>query len=49
MSKGLNEALNAMLSEQFDLLILDEVLVSIYFKLFKVEQIVNFLRQNPKR
>lgn len=48
MSKGLNEALNAMLSEQFDLLILDEVLVSIYFKLFKVEQIVNFLRQKPK-
>lgn len=48
MKRGLDEALKAMLSKQFDLVVLDEVLVSIYFKLFTTEQIVNFLTQKPK-
>ncbi len=49
MNQGLEEARNAMLSLNYDLIILDEVLVSIYFKLFTKEQIIAFLKQKPAR
>lgn len=46
---GLNKAKIMMLSGEYDLIILDEVLVSIYFKLLTVEQIKEFLEQKPER
>jgi len=46
---GLHEALQAMRSNAFDVIILDEILVSIYFKLFTVEEILDFMRQKPAR
>jgi cob(I)alamin adenosyltransferase len=46
--EGLIEATEAMLSGKFDLVILDEVCVSIYFKLFSTEEIIEFLRQKPE-
>ncbi len=45
---GLNKAKTIMLSNEYDLIILDEVLVSIYFKLLTVEQIKEFLEQKPE-
>jgi cob(I)alamin adenosyltransferase len=49
MHKGLEDARQAMLSNAFDLIILDEILVSIYFKLFTTEEILDFMRQKPPR
>lgn len=46
---GLNKAKTMMLSDEYDLIILDEVLVSIYFKLLTIEQINEFLEQKPER
>lgn len=46
-SEGLETAKSQMLSENYDLIILDEVLVSIYFKLLTVEQIIQFINMKP--
>ncbi|NOX90041.1 MAG: cob(I)yrinic acid a,c-diamide adenosyltransferase [Calditrichaeota bacterium] len=48
MNRGLNEALQAMKSGRYDVVILDEVLVSVYFKLFSAKQIVDFVRVKPE-
>lgn len=45
--EGLNTAKNKMMSNDYDIIILDEVLVSIYFKLLTVEQIINFINNKP--
>ncbi len=45
---GLKEAKAAMHSGEYDLLILDEVCVSIYFKLFTTDEIIDFLKQKPE-
>ena len=47
MQKGLSQAREAMLGSTYDLVILDEVLVSIYFKLFTIDQVVDFLKVKP--
>jgi len=47
MSDGLREAKQAMLSGKYDLIILDEILVSIYFKIFSVQDVINFLKEKP--
>jgi len=47
MSEGLAQARQAMLSLKYDLVILDEVLVSIYFKLLTKEQVIDFIKQKP--
>ena len=44
---GLNEAMKKMLSEEYDLIILDEVLVSIYFHLFNKQEIIDFVKERP--
>ncbi len=49
MKEGLNEALQAMLSQKFDMIVLDEVLVSIYFKIFTTDEILQFIRQRPPK
>ncbi len=47
MHKGLADAHRAMLSGKYDLIVLDEVLVSIYFKLFSCAEIVRFIKERP--
>jgi cob(I)alamin adenosyltransferase len=45
---GLQTALEKMLSNEYDLIILDEVIVAIYFKLIKTEELMEFIKQKPK-
>jgi cob(I)alamin adenosyltransferase len=45
---GLITAKEKMLSGKFDIIILDEVCVSIYFGLFKTIDILNFLKLKPE-
>lgn len=44
---ALNDAFNAMHSNKFDIIILDEALVSIYFKLISIEDILPFFNEKP--
>ena len=44
---GLNTANEKMLSNKFDIIILDEVNVAIYFKLLTVDEVVEFISQKP--
>ena len=46
--RGLQTAMEKMLSREYDLIILDEALVAIYFKLFHVFEIVEFIKQKPE-
>ena len=45
---GLSSAKQKMLSGKFDLIILDEVCVSIYFKLLTIDEVINFLKMKPE-
>lgn len=45
--EGLNRAKNMMLSGEYDLIVLDEVLVSIYFKLLTTEDVLNIISSKP--
>jgi cob(I)alamin adenosyltransferase len=45
--EGLNKAKSMMLSGDYDLIVLDEVLVSIYFKLLTVEDLLNVIECKP--
>ena len=45
---GLQTAMNKMLSNEYDLIILDEAIVAIYFKLIKAEELIEFMKQKPK-
>ena len=47
--QGLIKARNAMLSGQYDLVILDEINVTIWFGLLTVKQVIKFLDQRPER
>ncbi len=46
--RGLATAKAKMLSGKYDLIILDEVCVSIYFGLFSDEEILTFMKQKPE-
>ena len=46
--QGLIKARNAMLSGQYDIVILDEINVTIWFGLLTVKQILEFLDQRPE-
>lgn len=45
---GLDFARKAMLEENYDLIILDEILVSIYFRLFNLEEVTEFIKRKPE-
>jgi cob(I)alamin adenosyltransferase len=45
--KGLNSAKEKMLSGNFDLIILDESIVAIYFKLITTKELVEFIKVKP--
>ncbi len=46
--KGLQSAKAKMLSGDFDLIILDEAIVSIYFKLIETKDIIELIKAKPK-
>ena len=46
--RGLATAKSKMLSKKHDIIILDEVCVSIYFGLFYDEEILTFIKQKPR-
>ncbi len=45
--RGLTKAHEAMVSGQFQLIILDEILVAIHFNLLPLQQMINFLDEKP--
>ncbi|MDY0082486.1 MAG: cob(I)yrinic acid a,c-diamide adenosyltransferase [Ignavibacteriaceae bacterium] len=45
--RGLEKAKAKMLSHKFDLIILDEILVSIHFGLFNDEEVLTFMKMKP--
>lgn len=46
--RGLETAKAKMLSGKYDLIILDEILVSIHFGLFNDEEVLTFMKMKPK-
>ncbi len=46
--KGLQSAKEKMLNGEYDLIILDEAIVAIYFKLIETKDIVEFIKAKPK-
>ena len=47
-SKGLQTARNKMLSGEYDLIILDEAIVAIYFKLIETKELIDFIKAKPE-
>ena len=45
---GLTSAKEKMLSGKFDLIILDESIVAIYFKLIETNELIEFIKQKPE-
>ncbi|MBN1153912.1 cob(I)yrinic acid a,c-diamide adenosyltransferase [candidate division KSB1 bacterium] len=46
-NRGLVKARTAMLSDEYDIIILDEVLVAIHFGLLSLKQIIGFIDEKP--
>jgi len=46
--KGLLSAKEKMLSGEYDLIILDEAIVAIYFKLIEINELVEFIKVKPE-
>lgn len=46
--KGLQTAREKMLDGEFDLIILDEAIVAIYFKLIRTEELIEFIKIKPQ-
>ena len=46
--KGLEISRNNMLSGNYDIIILDEAIVSIYFKLIEVNELIEFIKSKPE-
>ena len=47
--EGLQSAKDKMLSDKYGIIILDEAIVAIYFKLIKTEDLVDFIKQKPEK
>lgn len=47
-SEGLNIAKEKMLNGDYDIIILDEVIVAIYFKLLSINQVIEFIDSKPE-
>jgi len=45
--KGLHSAKDKMLSDKYDIIILDEAIVAIYFKLIETNELIDFIKQKP--
>ena len=46
--KGVQTAREKMLSGEYDLIILDEAIVAIYFKLIRTEELIEFIKIKPQ-
>ncbi len=46
--KALKKAENLMLSHSYDIIILDEILVTVYFKLLTTEEIITAIKKKPE-
>jgi len=46
--RGLQTARNKMLSGEYDLIILDEAIVAIYFKLIETKELIDFIKAKPE-
>ena len=46
--KGLERAEEEFTKDNYDIIVLDEVLVSIYFKLIELEDVIKIIRKKPK-
>jgi len=46
--EGLQSTKDKMLGGDYDLIILDEAIVAIYFKLIRTEDLVDFIKQKPE-
>ena len=46
--KGLAEVKEIIQSEKFDLIILDEVFIALYYKLFPIEELIRIIQHKPK-
>lgn len=46
--KGLQKALQAMLSGKYDIVILDEIVTALYFKLITLEEVFNLIERKPE-
>lgn len=46
--KGLSRAKEKMISSEYDLIILDEAIVAIYFKLIETKDLVEFIKSKPE-
>lgn len=47
-SNALSRAENLMLHSSFDIVILDEIFVAIYFKLFQANDVISFIKKKPE-
>lgn len=45
---GLQTAKEKMLSGEYDLIILDEAIVAVYFKLIRLDELIDFIKQKPE-
>jgi cob(I)alamin adenosyltransferase len=45
--EGLNKAIAAMLSGEYDIVVLDEIITSYYFKLITIEEMLGVIRSKP--
>jgi len=48
VKNGLSECINKMKSGKYEIMVLDEVLVSIYFQLLELEDLINLIEQKPE-
>ena len=47
IQKGISECIDKMRSGKYDLIIMDEAIISIYFKLIEVEDLLKVINQKP--
>ncbi|MCS7053185.1 MAG: cob(I)yrinic acid a,c-diamide adenosyltransferase [Ignavibacterium sp.] len=45
---GLDKSKDAMIKEKYDLIVLDEICVCHYFKIFSVDEIIDFIKLKPE-
>jgi cob(I)alamin adenosyltransferase len=45
--EGLNKVITAMLSGEYDIVVLDEIITSYYFKLITIEEMLGIIRSKP--
>ena len=47
--KGLNEIANIILSEKYDMIVLDEITIALYYKLFSADRLIKVLQSKSDK